>query len=46
MATFVAAKSSRLWPGCCLAPAVTTTTADPAVMSIWSDPVTVQCGTN
>lgn len=46
IATLVAASSSRLCPGFCFAPAVTTTIAEPAVTSIESDPVTTQLGTN
>ena len=46
MATFVAARSSRVWPGCCLAPAVTITIDEPAVTPMSSDPVIVQLGTN
>jgi len=46
IATFVAASSSRLWPGFCFAPAVTTTIDDPAVTPASSEPVTGQFGTN
>ena len=41
MRTLVPARSSRVWPGACLAPAVMTTTSAPSVAEMSPPPVTV-----
>ncbi|CPU66581.1 Uncharacterised protein [Mycobacteroides abscessus] len=40
MRTFVPARSRRLWPGSCLAPAVMTTTCDPSATDGSAPPTT------
>jgi len=40
------ARSSRVWPGRCLAPAVTTTTSAPSHTAMSSDPITSPIGMN
>ena len=46
MATFFSARSIRVCPGFCLAPAVTTTTSASAQTATSSDPSTDAIGTN
>lgn len=46
MRAFVAASSRRVWPGFCFAPAVMTTTSDPAVTEMSLPPLIFVAPTN